>query len=465
MPNDRSKRGPKGQFAGSVPEGGRDSVPSAAPALPAASAEPAPMQTPSDEAYERFLALKTREQTKQESAPTPNEPRGELESHTWRFDLEQGPISRRKRRNNEYQTFTPYPIDGWSPALSGRLAGQVSDAEAAIQALNASANPALKPLARLLLRTESIASSKAEGLQVGASQLARDEVLIEDGGRPRSQTSLQIVQNIAAMEEAIQAASGEDAFTIEHIEAIHAKLMAGEKYAGQIRDEQNWIGGNYYSPIGAAYVAPPKERVKPLLADLCRAINNDELPPVVQAAIVHAQFETIHPFIDGNGRTGRSLIHVVWRRRGLAPDYVPPVSLQFAANRDAYIAGLTAFRNGDVSSWLTQFADMSTSAADEAGSYLADVRTIQQQWNNMLNSMPTPPRADSAAWKLLEELPAHPAINLSVATRALGRTKAAANNALSQLEQAGILTPVGNQARNRIWEATALLKLIEKVDR
>lgn len=108
---------------------------------------------------------------------------------------------------------------------------------------------------------------------------------------------------------------------------------------------------------------------------------------------------------------------------------------------------------------------MSTSAADEAGSYLADVRTIQQQWNNMLNSMPTPPRADSAAWKLLEELPAHPAINLSVATRALGRTKAAANNALSQLEQAGILTPVGNQARNRIWEATALLKLIEKVDR
>lgn len=89
---------------------------------------------------------------------------------------------------------------------------------------------------------------------------------------------------------------------------------------------------------------PPPERVKELMEDLVAFMNRGDLPPVVQAAIAHAQFEIIHPFADGNGRVGRALIHVVLRRRGLAPRYVPPVSLVLAADARAYVAGLTAFR-------------------------------------------------------------------------------------------------------------------------
>jgi Fic family protein len=93
-----------------------------------------------------------------------------------------------------------------------------------------------------------------------------------------------------------------------------------------VRDQQNWVGGNDYNPCGADFVPPPPEDVAPLIADLCRAVNDDSFPPVVQAALVHAQFETIHPFADGNGRAGRALIHVVLKRRGLTTAYVPPIA-------------------------------------------------------------------------------------------------------------------------------------------
>jgi Fic family protein len=113
--------------------------------------------------------------------------------------------------------------------------------------------------------------------------------------------------------------------------------------AGRIRTVQNWIGGNDYNPCGADFVPPP-EHVGDLLDDLCAAVNDDVLPSLIQAALVHAQFETIHPFEDGNGRAGRALIHVVLKRRGVATHYVPPISALFANSRQRYIDGLTAFR-------------------------------------------------------------------------------------------------------------------------
>lgn len=113
---------------------------------------------------------------------------------------------------------------------------------------------------------------------------------------------------------------------IGKVVSIHQRLLTGtrlEEYAGQLRTTQNWIGGSDYNPCSAAFIPPPHEHVESLLEDLCAFCNSDSLPAVAQAAIAHAQFETIHPFVDGNGRTGRALIHVVLRRRGLAPRVLP----------------------------------------------------------------------------------------------------------------------------------------------
>lgn len=393
------------------------------------------------------------------------EPRGTTEEHVWRFDREAGRVSRRRSRNPVYETFTPYEIGSWVPALPGELAGDVSEAEAAIQILNAEADPALKPLARLLLRTESIASSRAEGLQVGVEQLARAEVLIEGGSRPKSETSMEIVRNIAATETAIRDASGDGPFTVDNIRAIHEILMEGKAFAGQVRDEQNWIGGSNTAPVGSKYVPPPPEELDRLLMDLCKAVNNESLPPVVQAAIVHAQFETVHPFLDGNGRTGRALIHVVWRRRGLTTAYVPPISLEFARDKDSYIAGLIGFRNGNVNGWLKHFTAAADSSAQTAKRYIGEVQALQGKWSDRLRALETPPRRDSATWQLVEQLPGHPAINVAMAVRLTGKTKMAATNALMQLQNSGILTPVGTKERNRVWEAKDLLELITRIDR
>ncbi|WP_239105157.1 Fic family protein [Microbispora rosea] len=134
---------------------------------------------------------------------------------------------------------------------------------------------------------------------------------------------------------------------VEDILTLHRKLFGGtrdERFGGQIRAEQNWVGGTGMSPCTADFVPPPPDRVHDLLEDLCAYISGDEHPALVQAAIAHAQFETIHPFVDGNGRTGRALIHLILKRRGLAPRVVPPISLVLASHADAYVSALTAYR-------------------------------------------------------------------------------------------------------------------------
>ena len=263
----------------------------------------------------------------------------------------------RYRRACEYEAFIPVPLRSLDVRLEIGTAGAVSEAEAAIRGLNDASQP-LAPLARLLLRTESIASSKVEGMQVGVRELAQAEARIETGGRV-GVTAMEVLGNIDAMELAMHDAAARKRLGVDEIVAIHRRLLErapNARIAGQIRTRQNWIGGNDYNPCGADFVPPPPEHVAPLLEDLCDAINDDLLPPLVQAALVHAQFETIHPFDDGNGRTGRALIHVILRRRGLAPAYVPPISVQLAMERDRYIAGLTAFREDAVDTWIAQFA-------------------------------------------------------------------------------------------------------------
>jgi Fic family protein len=195
------------------------------------------------------------------------------------------------------------------------------------------------------------------------------------------------------------------------------------------------------------------------IADLCAAANSDTLPPVVQAALVHAQFETIHPFHDGNGRTGRALIHVVLRRRGIALAYVPPISVVLAAARKRYIAGLDDFRADGVEQWIRRFADAAGQAARLAQAYVGAVRDLTSRWREQLNNAAAP-RAGAAAWALIDVLPAHPMITAPVAIGATGRARAAVYQAIEQLEEAEVLKPASESRRNRVWEAAGLLDLL-----
>lgn len=367
----------------------------------------------------------------------------------------------RYQRACRYDAFVPDTLAGMPLSLDATLSGIVSEAERAIMALNAVARPGLVPLARLLLRSESIASSKIEGMQLGVRDLARAEARVE-AGQHASPTAREVLANIAAMELAVHEAAEAERFGTPEIAAIHHRLMASAPNAhtaGRIRTQQNWIGGNDFNPCGADFVPPPPEEVERLLADLCDAMNDDILPPLVQAALVHAQFETIHPFDDGNGRTGRALIHVVLRRRGTAPSYVPPISVSLAANRDRYIAGLTGFRGTAVTQWIDHFASAAAVAARLASVYLEAVERLSAAWRARLAAAAAP-RAGAAAWAIIDILPAHPMITAPVAAAATGRSKAPVYQGIRELEQAGVLLPLSPSRRNQSWEAAGLLDLL-----
>lgn len=367
----------------------------------------------------------------------------------------------RYRRACEYDAFIPNPIAEEEFSLSGVVAAVVSEAETAIANLNRTAAPELTPLARLLLRTESIASSKVEGMQIDARSLARAEANRESGRKVGSEAA-EILANVDAMQMAIERASSADAVTPADLIDIHRVLLENAPnsgIAGRLRESQNWIGGNDYNPCGADFIPPPATEVARLLDDLCMFAAAETAPPLVQAAIAHAQFETIHPFLDGNGRTGRALIQVVLHRRGLTPAFVPPVSIVLARDKDRYLRGLTSFREARIDEWIEMFGAATAEAARLASMYTDGIRELQSRWRAQLRNA-SDPREDAAAWTLISLLPAHPVITVPVGVAATGRSKPAVANAIRELEHASVLEPLTESSRNRAWEASGLLDLI-----
>jgi Fic family protein len=338
-------------------------------------------------------------------------------------------------------------VAGLELALPGAVVTVVSEAEAAIAALNREARQELAPFARLLLRTESIASSKVEGLQVATRGLARAEAQEATGGRIGAEAA-EVIGNIDAMQFAIEEASAL-AVTPETFAEIHRTLMRrapNAAIAGEVRTSQGWIGGNDYNPCGSDFVPPPEGELDALLVDLAAFCDGEELSPLVQAALAHAQFETIHPFPDGNGRTGRAVIHVLLRRRRLTPSFVPPISVVFASARAAYIRGLELFREDALPEWIESFAVAGAQAASLAAAYLERVRELQEEWREQLRESSNP-RADAAAWVLIDVLPAHPVITVPVGVAATGRTKPAVTSGIAALEEAGVLEALWTSQR------------------
>ena len=222
--------------------------------------------------------------------------------------------------------------------------------------------------------------------------------------------------------------------------------------------------------LGSVRTATPEE-VPELMADLFAFCNDDALPSVAQAAVAHAQFETIHPFVDGNGRTGRALIHLILRRRGLATRILPPVSLILATWAKDYINGLTGYRyrgpaagknaHGGVNRWTGQFAVACLRAVADASEFEHRAQQIQAGWRERLGTV----RRNSAADLLLPALLGAPVVTVTSAAALIGRTYPAANNAVTQLADAGILRQVSLGRRNRAYEAPEIIAAFTDLER
>jgi Fic family protein len=389
----------------------------------------------------------------------PADPLGHTEKRLWPADP--GAYGGRKaRRPGAYEVFIPDEISGRDFPLDGDAVAAVSEATRALQHLEASPPriATLGALAQNLLRSESVASSRIEGVHLSHKRLARAAYQAARGQRdPRA---AEVLGNVEAMKHAIEIGTAGKPLTTSDIEDTHRTLLRCTEdtdIAGIVRESQNWIGGNDYNPIGAAYVPPPPEYVRPLLDDLCAFATRTDLAPIVQAGIAHAQFESIHPFADGNGRVGRALIYTVLRRRGEIPNYVPPISLILAAEPMGYVGGLTWYREGGVSAWIAQFADATARAATEAERLADEIEQLQSTWLDDLGQ----PRRDAAVRQLISALPQQPVIDVAVAQALTGKSHVAVGKALQELERAGILHRLNERKWGRVWECDQLLNLVD----
>ncbi len=380
----------------------------------------------------------------------------------WQARLD-GLGGRRDKQSRPYRAYIPRAIAELNPVLDSRLMKLLGDAEDACRALNED-SPALLGLEALsgqLLRAESVASSRIEGLSVSHRQLARAFFL-----PGQHDTAAEVVANVRAAEQAIALASTAKEITKETLLSVHRTLFAGtthERYAGIVREEQNWIGGEASNPSTADFVPPPSEYVEPALADLLRFVNRDDLPVALQAAIAHGQFETIHPFWDGNGRVGRIVIHVILRRRALAPRYVPPVSLVLAGRSDDYIRGLTAYRYADPGEWYDIFAGALEMSAAKARAFAERVAALQEQWLEQAGN----PRPQAGARKLIHALPEHPIVNAATAQTLIGASSPqTAYTAIDRLVEADVLREIKvGKKRDRLWESIGLFALLDAFER
>ncbi|MDQ1292388.1 MAG: hypothetical protein QG608_266 [Actinomycetota bacterium] len=364
----------------------------------------------------------------------------------------------RECRAGTFHPYLPDPLLSRPIVADAQLAAKAAVVETAVRSLVTGPGArGLEGLARFLLRSEAIASSRIEGLQVSPQQVALAEFAQVEGGSVRGfpQNAKLVANNITALRHAGAELATAPALTVCGLEALQRALLPGHRPAG-LRTTQNWVGGSRWHPLDAEFVPPPATHLDPLMADIVDYMNGAVHAPLIQAGLVHAQFETIHPFTDGNGRVGRALIHTVLTRRGLVHGAVLPVSLVLLTRSDAYVQGLTAYRylgapdsdiaQTGVNEWLTLFLDSVQIATEQVGQFAADLEDLRGQWDQRImerrqaRGVRDRPRADSAVARLLAWLPEASLVTARTAQRLLEVSFPAARSAVEELADARILT-------------------------
>ena len=383
-------------------------------------------------------------------------PRVAYESAAWLVSAESGLSRRQQTVNRETYDAAVVPrIAETRFSLASDLAADLDEATAALVRLDARADALLEtdsglaPLPSVLLRTESSSSSEIEGLTASARKLALAEL-----GEASGPNAMQIAGNVRAVEAALRLAEEPG---VESVLAMHATLLRDEPRhtPGELRTVQVWIGGGA-GPRIASFVPPRAERVRGDLEDLAAFVARDDIPSLAHASLAHAQFETIHPFTDGNGRTGRALVHAMLRRAGTTRRVATPISAGLLTDPEGYFVALGAYRDGDIRPILETFARSARQAGIFGGELVDELAAVRAGMRER-----TTARADSSAWRVIDLAIAHPVLNVRLVAARLRVSVPAATNALQSLETAGVLRRTSAGRRNRVWQSDDVLAALD----
>lgn len=402
-------------------------------------------------------------------------------------------LRRRDGRSGEYHAYLPDPLSTLPLWLSPGTQDLAVQAERRVRGLSAA--PDLEGIGRFLLRSEAIASSRIEGIAPSAHKIALAELGQREKVQGLSSQAKQVADNVTLVRHAVGRLTELPLVSSADLLALHRSLLTDQPQLHGLRDAQNWVGGSPYHPLDADYVPPPPQEVPPLVEDLLRYLNGATHAPLVQAALVHAQFETIHPFADGNGRVGRALIHAVLARRGLIGEMVLPVSLVLATLSKQYLLGLSAFRcppapepggrgspagdPGDdtqacregCDAWVAFFLEAVLIACDQAERIGAELAGVRQAWEEALRHWATAHnggrllRRDAAARRIADGLAATPVLTIATASQVYEVSRTAAAKGLEILEQAGVLATESIGPGRRAYVARDVLDTITWAER
>lgn len=405
---------------------------------------------------------------------------GAWHEQAWESRVESG-VPRAERRGGWYRTYLPDHLASLPISVDAELSLSLAEAERAVrQLVHGPGAEALDGLSRFLMRSEAIASSMIEGIAPSPQQVALAELAQEEPVRGFSDQAKLVANNVTVLRDASRSLASASRVEVDDIVRLHAALLPDEHQHG-LRRVQNWIGGSSWHPLDAEFVPPTVDEVPGLMADLVSYLNGATHAPLVQAALVHAQFETVHPFTDGNGRVGRALIHTVLARRGLTTGAVLPVSMVLATLRDTYVDGLMAFRyDGPPTSdagargihrWLAVFVEAATVAVDQARRLITETAELREDWERRLaehraaSGLRDLPRADSTTARLLGRLPEVPLMTARSTERLLRVAFPSARSALEELADAGVLQRKSVERNTTGYLATDIFELLTRAER
>jgi len=333
-----------------------------------------------------------------------------------------------KRHRGSYRAAVPAAIAACQRiGLEPEILALVDDASRAATRFDAEFGTDLLPFASLLLRSESAASSKIENLTASARAIALAE--LDEGSGTNAGI---IVANVRAM------------------------TASQPEIVGQWRNDQVWIGGSGAGPHQAIFVPPHDSRVAEAMDDLLAFIARDDIPALAHVALAHAQFETIHPFPDGNGRTGRALIHAMLMNKGLVQNVTVPLSAGILTDVDSYFAALTSYRQGSTSDIVELVANATFRAIVNGERLIADLRAQRNDWKSSISA-----NSNASLWRVIDLLLRYPVINSKLVESELEVTPKTALDAIDRLVTEGVLTQIGTAKRNRKWQAPAILSELD----
>jgi Fic family protein len=381
-----------------------------------------------------------------------NWPALSYETRPWQLAGLGGAASRSQLRKHQgpYQAAVPAIIQNLPVILAGEVSAASEHASLEIARFDAEMGGEIAPFASVLLRSESAASSQIENLTASARAIAEAEL-----GPTGRRNAAQIVANVRAMDAAVALADQRDA---DSILAMHHALMIDTEpaIAGRWRETQVWIGGGGLGPHGAKFVPPHHTHIAAAINDLVAFMRRDDVPVLAHAAIAHAQFETIHPFPDGNGRTGRALLHSMLRSRALTRNVTVPISAGLLIDTAGYFDALGAYRRGDPAAIVDRMSDAAVAAVANGRTLVTDLRAIRASWNERLSA-----RRDSKMWQVTDLLTRHPVINAALVSTELNIAANHVYRYIEPLAAAGVLTEFTIQKRNRAWRTTEILDALD----